>query len=369
MTKTSRILLIAAVAVLFMSVNSCSLINYFSGYVKSWESQAPGRATLGDGLDHFMGSVRAPLGNPDAHYLLGDYYQGRGRHREAIEEFNKAIRIDPRYVRAYNGIAVSLDQMGEHERALEQFQAALLIRPDLDYLYNNMGYSLLLQERYEEAAEAFEKAAELSGGKISRIQNNLALARSALGTAAPAEIPGNAKHQALIEFTAANLRLKNGRFEEAREHYSRALALDPDLRGARKGTEVATLLADVKRSLDGDGSLVLDGKGAMALVGRDGVEISNGNGVRHMARDVGAFLKKQGFNVVRLTNADHFQYGRASVYYRGDAEFTALRVKNAIPGITQMKKVGGFDRDNVQVKVLVGKDLAGERKTFKEGEK
>jgi len=88
-----------------------------------------------------------------------------------------------------------------------------------------------------------------------------------------------------------------------------------------------------------------------------------------MARDVGAFLKKQGFKVVRLTNADHFQYGRASVYYRGDAEFTALRVKNAIPGITQMKKVGGFDRDNVQVKVLVGKDLAGERKAFKEGEK
>ena len=140
MNKIARMILIAAAALLFMSVNSCSLINYFSGYVKSWESQAPGRATLGDGLDHFMGSVRAPLGNPDAHYLLGDYYQGRGRHREAIEEFNKAIRIDPRYVRAYNGIAVSLDQMGEHERALEQFQAALTIRPDLDYLYNNMGY-------------------------------------------------------------------------------------------------------------------------------------------------------------------------------------------------------------------------------------
>ena len=34
-----------------------------------------------------------------------------------------------------------------------------------------------------------------------------------------------------------------------------------------------------------------------------------------------------------------------------------------------MKKVGGFDRDSVQVKVLVGQDLAGERKTFKEGEK
>lgn len=369
MEKTLRVITIAAIALLFVSVNSCSLINYFSGYVKSWESKAPGRATLGDGMERFIGSVRAPLGNPDAHYLLGDYYQGRGRHRDAIEEFNKAIRSDPRFVRAYNGIAVSLDQMGEHERALEYFQAALQIQPDLDYLYNNMGYSFLLQERYEEAAEAFEKASALSGGKISRIKNNLALARSAIGQGDHAEVPENPKHQALVEFTAANLRLKSGSFEEARGHYGRALALDPDLRGARKGTEVASLLSDVKRYMDGEGSIVVDGQDRLAIIGRDGVEVSNGNGVRHMAKDVGAFLTKQGFKVVRLTNADHFRHARASVYYRGDAEFTALRVKGAIPGITQMKKVGTFDRDNIQVKVLVGQDLAGERKTFKEGEK
>ena len=87
-----------------------------------------------------------------------------------------------------------------------------------------------------------------------------------------------------------------------------------------------------------------------------------------MAKDVGSFLKKQGFNVVRLTNADHFRHARASVYYRGDAEFTALRIKGAIPGITQMKKVSGFDRDNVQVKVIIGQDLAVEKQFFKEGE-
>ena len=305
-------------------------------------------------MDRFVGSVRAPRGNPDAHYLLGDYYQGRGRHREAIEEFNKAIRIDPRFVRAYNGIAVSLDQMGEHDRALEYYQAALQIQPDLDYLYNNMGYSFLLQERYEEAAAAFEKASALSGGKISRIKTTWPLPEAPSGKAIPPRCPTTRSTRPSSSITAANLRLKSGSFEEARGHYQKALTLDPDLRGARKGTEVATLLAEVKRSLDGEGTVVVDGQDRLAIIGRDGVEISNGNGMRHMAKDVGAFLKKQGFNVVRLTNADHFQYAKASVYYRGDAEFTALRVKGAIPGITQMKKVGGFDRDNVQVKVLVG---------------
>ncbi len=95
MSRMTRLILIAAVAIVFVSVNSCSVVNYFSGYVKSWESKAPGRDNLASGMNRFVGSVRASRGNPDAHYLLGDYHQGRGRHREAIEEFNKAIRIDP----------------------------------------------------------------------------------------------------------------------------------------------------------------------------------------------------------------------------------------------------------------------------------
>ena len=368
MDKTLRILLTAAIPILFVSINSCSLINNFSGYVKSWESKAPGRDNLASSMNRFVGSVRSARGNPDAHYLLGDFHQGRGRHREAIEEFNKAIRIDPMFVKAYNGIAVSLDQMGEHERAQEYYQTALAIKPDLDYLHNNLGYSFLLQERYEEAAAAFEKANDLSGGQVGRIRNNLALANSALGKVDPAAVPAAPKHQALIEYAAANHLLKNGGYEEARDHYGKALTLDPDLRGARKGAEVATLLADVKHYMDREASRAPAGEDRPVVLGRDGIEISNGNGVSGMAKEVGSFLKKQGFKVVRLTNADHYRYAKASVYFRGDAELTAQQIKGAIPGITQMKKVGGFDRDGVRVRVLVGRDLAGERKTFQEGE-
>ena len=85
MSRITRFILIAAVAVVFVSVNSCSVVNYFSGYVKSWESKAPGRDNLANSMNRFVGSVRAARGNPDAHYLLGDFHQGRGRHREAID--------------------------------------------------------------------------------------------------------------------------------------------------------------------------------------------------------------------------------------------------------------------------------------------
>src|SRR5512136_2618890 len=48
----------------------------------------------------FVSSIRPHPGNPDSHYLLAGYYQERGRHREAVEEFKKVLAIDPRYVKA-----------------------------------------------------------------------------------------------------------------------------------------------------------------------------------------------------------------------------------------------------------------------------
>ncbi len=46
------------------------------------------------------------------------------------------------------------------------------------------------------------------------------------------------------------------------------------------------------------------------------IEISNGNGVRHMARNVGIYLNPEGFRATRLTNADHFNYPETKIYYR-----------------------------------------------------
>ena len=49
---------------------------------------------------------------------------------------------------------------------------------------------------------------------------------------------------------------------------------------------------------------------------RVGIEISNGNGVNRMARKVGDYLKTQGHEVRRLTNAKNFNYGKSKVFYQ-----------------------------------------------------
>jgi tetratricopeptide (TPR) repeat protein len=87
------------------------------------------------------------------------------------------------------------------------------------------------------------------------------------------------------------------------------------------------------------------------------IEISNGNGVRHMARRVGGYLKKKGYEVTRLTNAQHFQFADTTIYYCSGNLQDAYQVAKEIPGWNKMTKVANLGRPSIKVKVLIGKDL------------
>ena len=73
----------------------------------------------------FFSKVRPQPGNPGSHYLLACYYQERGRHKEAIEEFKKVILINPDHIKAYNGMGVSYDLLEKFPEAVESYRTAL----------------------------------------------------------------------------------------------------------------------------------------------------------------------------------------------------------------------------------------------------
>ena len=87
------------------------------------------------------------------------------------------------------------------------------------------------------------------------------------------------------------------------------------------------------------------------------LEISNGNGVRHMARRVGNLLIDEGFEKPNLTNASHFNHSETKIYYCIGYLQEAYRVAQEIPGYQNMEKVDRLERPDIKVKVLIGKDL------------
>jgi len=359
----------------------------------------------------FFSQVRPSQGNPDSHYLLGCYYQERGSHREAIEEFQKVLHIDPNYVKAYNGMGVSYDLSKESSKAIEVYQKALKINPRLDYVLNNLGYSYMLQGHIDEAISAFEKAIALNH-KEARYHNNLGLAFAQKDQfeLAFSEFV-KAEDESEAHYNIARLYYERGRYHEARDHYAKALGRNPQSTMIRTGVEVVNALARIFQpssheagsealvepespaidfqhidtycraqiathilrtaNLEREETLLSSQRAerrqlSSVSMKETGIEISNGNGVNRMARRVGNYLKERGLSVVRLTNANHFRHRETKIYYREGYDEAADYIGEQMP-LSQGTEVKKLDRANVKVKVLIGKDLVPYNKMFKEG--
>jgi hypothetical protein len=94
------------------------------------------------------------------------------------------------------------------------------------------------------------------------------------------------------------------------------------------------------------------------------IEVSNGNGVRRMAKRVGNYLKNKGTKVTRLTNAHHFNFASTKIYYQDKYLHEAYKIAKEIPGFQNMENDNNLRLDNVHIKVLIGKDLISYDKYF-----
>lgn len=116
----------------------------------------------------------------DGQYINAIFYKGTclGRiekHREAIDELEKAISIasrqNPKWDRlstSYNNKAWSLNQLGEFDKALAYFDKALKINNSENAYFNNKGISLLNLFRFEEAIKCFDQAIALGNTFASK---------------------------------------------------------------------------------------------------------------------------------------------------------------------------------------------------------
>ncbi len=67
--------------------------------------------------------------SPDRAVLLGDLCLGRGDVRRAISWYGRALRLHPRYQRAYNNLGVALLRVGQRARACRHLVRARSLRP------------------------------------------------------------------------------------------------------------------------------------------------------------------------------------------------------------------------------------------------
>jgi Flp pilus assembly protein TadD len=365
-------------------VPACSTGKHLTAFSNVWGTAEARRGMTDNDLSKLMSELRPHPGNAEAHYQLGCWYHERSRHEEAIKEFKKAIYIKPDYTEAYNGLGVSYDWKGDYAAASDVYRMALKLNPNLAYIYNNLGHSYILQGKNREAIDTLKQALAL-GYSNNRVHNNLGLAYALSGQLDLAmqefEQAGN---KALAHSLVAKLYYQKGQFEKAKKHYNEALAFDPNSVTSSKGLETSTalakfdeVLAQLKQAVEAimpgepdqtQASGQATGSAPKNFANVD-MEVSNGNGVKNMAKSLGHYLKERGFNVVRLTNADRFSYAKTTLMYRPECNEATRELAEKLPEIPAMQEVKKFDRPNIRMKMVLGRDLIPHKDVFLEEKK
>jgi len=66
----------------------------------------------------------------------GVAYNALGDNRQAIRDFGRAIKRDPKYAQAYNNRGVAYDTLGDHRQAIKDYKTAAKLgyKPVQDFL-------------------------------------------------------------------------------------------------------------------------------------------------------------------------------------------------------------------------------------------
>jgi len=160
---------------------------------------------------------------------LGFVLDRQGKGEEAVENYHKALALDPKCASAHFNLAVSLLRRDRLDEAAVQYRAALRVKPTAE-THNGLGFVLSKQGKLDEAIAQFREAIRVNP-KYTAAYNNLAgnlIKQGKLDEAASyyrtslSEKPSATLHNQL-----GVVLMRLGRTDEAAQQFRKALVMNP----------------------------------------------------------------------------------------------------------------------------------------------
>ena len=282
-------------------------------------------------------------------YHIGEYYQRKKQWSNAIEAYQKALSLQSDYVEAHNGLGVVYGILGQYEIAIDHFKEAIALNSAKGYLYNNLGYAYYLQGMYHDAELSFQTALS-NDPHNGKAKKNLTLVHNKMGIAEKSNstLGMLSKSEAIIAERAAPLssqvvssqqliQIAPNVYEFSAQPKTQNRVASNVVNDVGHGQHEALLQNRIKGSTQG-------------------IEVSNGNGVTGMARNVATQLSNAGFGQARLTNHQTFKQVQTEIYHRVSAHELAEKITQLLPG--QIKLIESDDlREGINLKILLGQDI------------
>ena len=97
----------------------------------------------------------------ERHMDQGTVFLSQGRFEESLDNFDKALKGNPRKKLAWTGKGICLLNLGRYEEALENYETTLEIYPKYAQAWLGKGMSYEYLGDYGEALKCFDKAQEI----------------------------------------------------------------------------------------------------------------------------------------------------------------------------------------------------------------
>ena len=134
-----------------------------------------------------------------AYYNRGNIYRDLRKYDQALHDYGKAIELKPDFAKAYNNRGLTYHKLGkyqlakdnydqaiklesdfgDYELALRDYNRAIKLNPDLALAYNNRGLLLARDGKWQQAADHFQTALRLQPD-LAQARENLQWARAKL---------------------------------------------------------------------------------------------------------------------------------------------------------------------------------------------
>ncbi|MFQ6084686.1 MAG: tetratricopeptide repeat protein [Candidatus Bathyarchaeia archaeon] len=117
---------------------------------------------------------RRRLRRADDHLKLAHEYTRKGMLDEAIEEYKRAIEIDPKFAYSYLNLGVAYGSKGMIKEAISELETAVRLNPRYGKAHANLANAYFLDEQYDLAWKHVREAERL-GEEVDALIESLKL--------------------------------------------------------------------------------------------------------------------------------------------------------------------------------------------------
>ena len=285
-----------------------------------------------EAVDCFESVIQANPTDVLAYNHLGSIYQKRGENQKAIQTFLKGLKVDRNHPILHLNLAKSYEQEGQVKNAMAEYDAALRSKPGWQDAINEYSKLLISLNKTKEAKELVSQALAVD--------------------------PQNSK----MHSTMGKIYLLQSDYENSTGEYKKALAIDPNYKSALIGISEALedngnavqaieYIEKVEKA-NPDDSKILKRSASVNL---------SANRVSTASVKIKTLLNKNKDDVEALDLAGQFfivqnEDAKASNFYKKIQELNPQYVKHWLKASSRYRQIGKLDKAESAIKRYLQKN-------------